>query len=53
MRVVLTSSDGSEWRIDTPDPHLVGDWLKSIFDSFDAPRAPYYIPVEFGLKASA
>jgi hypothetical protein len=53
MRVILKSSQGPEWRIDTPDPHVVGDWLKSIFDSFDAPQAPYYMPVEFQLSVSA
>jgi hypothetical protein len=32
MRVILKLDDGSERRIDTPDPALVGLWLKAIFD---------------------
>ena len=52
MRVVLKGYD-REWRIDTPDHRLVGDWLKSIFDSFDAPAVPHYVPVQFTLEVSA
>ena len=51
MRVILTSY-GSEqaWQLDTPDPSLVGTWLKSIFDDYQG--TPYYYPVEFTLKVS-
>ena len=52
MRIVLKSPDGSERRIDTPDPMLVGLWLKSIFDEFGK-NGPYRsgpIPTEFTLE---
>jgi hypothetical protein len=31
MRVVLKADfDGKEWRLDTPDPVLIGPWLQSV-----------------------
>jgi len=52
VRVILKGYD-REWRIDTPDAHLVGDWLKSVFDSFGVPAAQHYAPVQFTIEVSA
>jgi hypothetical protein len=55
MRVKLTSPDDTERVIDTPDPMLVGLWLKAIFDEFGK-SGPHYvgrIPTQFILEVYA
>lgn len=51
MRAVLKSPMGGRWQIDTPDARLVGNWLKSVVDSFDEPVDPH--PIEFILEVTA
>lgn len=52
MRVILRSYD-AKWQIDTPDPTLIGPWLKSLFDDFATqqisqsnPYPPYKMEIE-------
>jgi len=53
MRATLTASDGREFRIDTPDPALVGAWLKSIFSDLLLPPQGLPAPIEFMLRLEA
>jgi len=34
MKVVLAGPDDKTWIIDTPQPEIVGIWLKAIFDTY-------------------
>ncbi len=47
IHVILTLPDGSEARLDTPDARMIGDWLKSIADTFGSlpPRAPVQMQI--------
>lgn len=49
MRLILRNPGSQEWWLDTPDPALVGPWLKAIFDSFGEFRDPIH-PIEFTLE---
>jgi hypothetical protein len=52
MRAVLIAPNGVEWRIDTPDPELIGVWLKSIFSTLSPPSRGLPAPIEFRLEMS-
>jgi hypothetical protein len=48
VKVTLEGYD-QYWQLDTPDPALVGPWMKAIFDSFPIDKSPR-IPIEFRIR---
>jgi hypothetical protein len=50
IRVVLEAPDGNVYRLDTPDPALIGQWLKELFDAMAGP-APH-LPTTFKVTIS-
>jgi hypothetical protein len=47
MQVILKEPNGDERQIDTPDPALVGLWLKSIFDNLSYGSGPRQLPLRY------
>lgn len=55
MHVELRGPGDQRHQIDTPDPALVGQWLKAIFDDLGAirthyPKTGWQVPAEFMLR---
>lgn len=50
MRVVVTGPNGDRYQLDTPDPALIGVWLKALFDEWQGPRPR--IPTTFMIEVS-
>lgn len=48
--VEVTAPGGRTYRLDTPDPELIGTWLKALFDSWNGPRPA--IPTRFVVEIS-
>lgn len=48
--VVVTGPGDKRYRLDTPDPAMIGTWLKSLFDSWQGPRPQ--IPTRFTVEIS-
>lgn len=48
MRVVLFGPGDQRWQLDTPDPSIIGLWLKGIVDSFATGLKPHpAYPLDF------
>ena len=54
ITVDLRAANGEGYRLDTPDPGLIGPWLKAIADSWNlrAGKVPSW-PIEFTLRITA
>lgn len=49
MRAILRGPGDQHWTLDTPHGELLGEWLRTIFDSFGTmPTA--YVPLQFTLE---
>jgi len=54
MRVQLFDINQQEYRLDTPDPALVGPWMKVLFDDIMPKRSgrPWPAPIEMRIVIS-